>query len=152
MPSITEPNPVMEEILQSCPNFTQLKIMGPFDMIIATSLAAYLPHLKALSLRCSLVQKEALLFILDKLPKLEVLNISHCVFVEILEFPVSRNFIRSVDPSIITKAGRIRKFLFCPVASVCAMCERARADEGLMRWYKYEKGLWKEDEWRCFAI
>ncbi|KAI8539354.1 hypothetical protein RHMOL_Rhmol09G0176000 [Rhododendron molle] len=29
----------------------------------------------------------------------------------------------------------------------CVMCQRARSDERLMRWYKYEEGLWKIDEW-----
>ncbi|KAI7743768.1 hypothetical protein M8C21_027286 [Ambrosia artemisiifolia] len=46
--------------------------------------------------------------------------------------PAPRKMLKELDESILEKASRIR--------------ERTRLDEGYLRWYKYEEGLWKEDE------
>ncbi|XP_031394860.1 F-box/LRR-repeat protein At3g48880 isoform X2 [Punica granatum] len=151
MPSITEPSYVMEEISLSCQNFSQLKIMGPFGMIFASSLTTYLPGLKVLSLQFSLVYKDALVHILDDLPQLEVLNISHCVLLEINPPPFPRRIIKHTHPVILSKASRLREFYYC-TNEFCIMCQRARNDEGLMRWYKYEEGLWKSDAVKCLAL
>ena len=56
--------------------------MGPFHINIASSLATFLPKLKVLSLRCSMLYKDALILNLDRLQHLEVLNMSHCFLVE----------------------------------------------------------------------
>ncbi|GJX23097.1 F-box/LRR-repeat protein-like protein [Tanacetum coccineum] len=151
MPSISNPFYIMEGISKNCKNFSQLKIMGPCDMLFAHALASWLPNLKVLSLRCTMLLKDALLIILDGLKHLEVLNISHCLIVEVPPAPAPKKVLKELDVEIIRKACHIREFITCMDGS-CVMCKRTRLDEGLMRWYKYEEGLWKEDEVRSLAI
>ncbi|XP_009783900.1 F-box/LRR-repeat protein At3g48880 isoform X2 [Nicotiana sylvestris] len=150
MPSIANPPYVMEEIARNCKKFAELKIMGPCDILFASTLVAFLPNLKVLSVRCTVLSKGALVIILEGLKKLEVLNISHCLITEV---PPSspRKVLTKLDESILEKASRLRKFLTC-MSDSCIMCQRTRNDEGLMRWYKYEEDLWKVDEVRSLAI
>ncbi|XVE64208.1 hypothetical protein DITRI_Ditri07aG0083100 [Diplodiscus trichospermus] len=145
MPSIANPPYLMEEIANNCKNFSELKVMGPFDNFFAATIINYLPKIKVLSLRCSMLVKDALISILDDLQNLEVLNISHCLLIEIPPLPAPRKIMGELDQSILEKASRLRKFVTCMKDS-CIMCQRTRNDEGLMRWYKYEEGLWKADE------
>lgn len=151
MPRIANPPYLMEQISKNCKNFNKLKIMGHFDVFFASTLAKYLPKLKVLSLRCSAVYKDALITILDSLQHLEVLNISHCIFIEVLPPPASKKVVRELDESIRNRASHLREFLTCTDDS-CIMCQRTRNDDGLMRWYKYEEGLWKADEVSSLAL
>jgi hypothetical protein len=151
MPGIANPPYLMEEISKNCKNFRELKVMGPCDIFFASTLATYLPTLKVLSLRCSTLLKDALIIVLDNLLHLEVLNISHCVLIEILPPPAPKKVVKEIDQSIREKASRIREFLTCMTDS-CTMCQRTKNDEGLMRWYKYEEGLWKADEVSTLAL
>ncbi|EEF51408.1 conserved hypothetical protein [Ricinus communis] len=151
MPSIANPPYLIEEIANNCRNFSELKIMGPFEIFFASTLAAYLPKLRVLSLRCSMLIKDALILILDSLQSLEVLNISHCLLIEVPAPPAPKRIIRELDHTILEKASRLREFLTCMDES-CIMCQRTKSDEGLMRWYKYEEGLWKTDEVRSLAL
>ncbi|KAM1054610.1 hypothetical protein ACFX2I_001941 [Malus domestica] len=144
MPSIANPPYLLEEIKRNCKNFSELKIMGPCDMFFASTLVEHLPQLKVLSLRCTTLLKDVLIFILDHLEHLEVLNISHCRLIEIPPPPATRRLVRNLDPLILEKASRLQRFLTCMQDS-CVMCQRTKNDEGIMRWYNYE-GLWKEDE------
>ncbi|XP_073306364.1 F-box/LRR-repeat protein At3g48880-like [Primulina huaijiensis] len=151
MPSISNPPVLMEEISENCKNFSELKIMGPFDVCFASTLVAFLPKLKVLSLRCSMILKDALVIILDGLKGLEVLNISHCLLVDVPPPPARRNVLRKLDSTILERTGKLKKFISCMNDS-CVMCQRTKNDEGLMRWYKYEEDLWKVDEVRSLAI
>lgn len=151
MPKIANPPYLMEEISKNCKNFNKLKIMGPFEVLFASTLAAFLPKLKVLSLRCSVVYKDALIIILDGLQHLEVLNISHCLLIEVLPPRASKRVVREIDESIRRRASRLREFLTCMKDS-CIMCQRTKNDEGHMRWYKYEEGLWKADEVSSLAL
>ncbi|KAK3039282.1 hypothetical protein RJ639_027986 [Escallonia herrerae] len=151
MPSIANPPYLMEEIAKNCKKFSELKIMGPCNIFFASTLATYLPNLKVLSLRCSMLFKDALIIILDSLQQLEVLNISHCLLIEVPQPPARHTVLKALDDSILEKASRLREFLTC-MDDTCIMCQRTRHDEGLMRWYKYEEGLWKVDEVRSLAI
>lgn len=148
MPSIASPPYLMEEISRSCKNFSELKIMGPCDVNFASSLATFLPNLKVLSIRCSVLLREALIIILEDLHGLEVLNISHCLLVD---SPTPRKVLKGFDKSILEKASRLKKFVTCMTDS-CTMCERTKNDEGLIRWYKYEEDLWRVDEVSSLAI
>ncbi|KAL4281937.1 hypothetical protein GQ457_03G013540 [Hibiscus cannabinus] len=145
MPSIANPPYLLEEIANNCKNFSELKVMGPFDNFFAATIIMYLPNIRVLSLRCSMLVKDTLISILDDLRNLEVLNISHCLLIEIPPPPAPRRIMRELDQSILEKASRLREFLTCMNDS-CSMCQRTRNDEGLMRWYKYEEGVWKADE------
>ncbi|XP_055826983.1 F-box/LRR-repeat protein At3g48880-like [Solanum dulcamara] len=150
MPSIANPPFVMEEIARSCKNFAELKIMGPCDMLFASALVSFLPNLKVLSVRCTVLSKTVLVTILDGLKKLEVLNISHCVITEDPP-PAPKKILAKLDESVLEKVSRLHKFLTC-MSDSCIMCQRTRNDEGLMRWYKYEEDIWKMDEVRSLAI
>lgn len=145
MPSISNPYHVMEEISRSCKKFSELKVMGPCDVYFASTLAEFLPNLKVLSIRCSVLFKEALIMLLDRLPGLEVLNISHCLVVDAPPLPAPKRALRALDKSILDRARRLKKFVTC-MSESCIMCQRTRNDEGLIRWYKYEEDLWREDE------
>ncbi|KAL6531321.1 hypothetical protein OROHE_014390 [Orobanche hederae] len=145
MPSISNPPYLIEEISNSCKKFAELKIMGPCDMLFASTLATYLPNLKVLSLRCSMLFKDALTIILDNLKGLEVLNISHCLVVEVPPHPAPRRVLSELDSSTRDKASRLKTFLTC-MSNACIMCQRTRNDEGLIRWYKYEEDFWRVDE------
>lgn len=151
MPSIANPPYLMEEIAQNCRNFRELKIMGPFDLLFASTLNMYLPKLKVLSLRCTTLNRDALILILDGLQNLEVLNISHCLLIDVPLAPAPKKIIKKLDRTILQKAARLRKFLTCMEDS-CIMCQRTKNDEGIMRWYKYEEGLWKDDEVSSLAL
>lgn len=152
MPSIGTPRYVMEEIFRNCKKFAELKIMGSFNVTCANSIVQFLPNLKVLSLRCSMVIKEALFIILDGLEHLEVLNISHCHIVDFPPPPARKRIIlKEIDDSILHKASRLRQFFAC-LNDSCIMCQRSRADEGLMRWYRYEENAWKEDEVQSLAL
>ncbi|KAL6581529.1 hypothetical protein OROMI_007452 [Orobanche minor] len=145
MPSISNPPYLIEEISNSCNKFAELKIMGPCDMLFASTLATYLPNLKVLSLRCSMLFKDALTIILDNLKGLEVLNISHCLVIEVSPHPAPRRVLSELDSSTRDKASRLKTFLTC-MSNACIMCQRTRNDEGLIRWYKYEEDFWRVDE------
>ncbi|PWA41230.1 F-box/LRR-repeat protein [Artemisia annua] len=150
MPSIANPPYLMEAISQHCKNFSELKILGPCDMLFVQTLIRCVPNLKVLSIRCSILNIEALQLILDDLKNLEVLNISHCFIVEVLPPPATRRVIEKLDSTIMEKGKRLREFYTC-LDDSCIMCQRSKADEGLMRWYKYD-GLWKEDEVKSLAV
>lgn len=152
MPWIAHPPYIMEEISRNCKNFTQLKVMGSFDMNFALAIAANIPKLKVLSVRCSMLMKEALLYILDVMEDLEVLNISHCFLLEgrSTTFPGSR-MVKELEESILCKTSRLREFLYCQSSS-CITCQRMILDEGLMRWWKYEDWFWRLDEVNCLAL
>ncbi|KAA8533743.1 hypothetical protein F0562_031260 [Nyssa sinensis] len=151
MPSIANPPYLMEEIAKNCKNFSELKIMGPFDIFFASTLVTFLPNLKVLSLRCSMLFKDALIIILDGLQHLEVLNISHCHLIGVPLHPSLRKILKELDESILQRASRLRKFFTCMEDS-CIMCQRTRNDEGLMRRYKYEEGHWKAGEVQSLAL
>ncbi|XP_059667060.1 F-box/LRR-repeat protein At3g48880 [Cornus florida] len=151
MPSIANPPYLMEEISKNCKKFSELKIMGPCDILFASTLTAFLPNLKVLSLRCSMLLKDALIIILDGLQHLEVLNISHCLLIEVPPPPAPKKVFKELDESILRRASRLRQFLTCNDDS-CMACQRTRNDEGLLRWYRYGELFWKADEVRSLAL
>ncbi|XP_004234380.1 F-box/LRR-repeat protein At3g48880 [Solanum lycopersicum] len=150
MPSLEEPAYVIEKIGRSCKKISELKIMDPCDVLLASALVAFLPNLKVLSVRCTELPKYALVILLEGLKKLKVLNISHCIITEDLPPPAPMKILTELDESILKKASRLDKFLTCMSGS-CIMCQRTRNDEGSMRWYKYAD-LWKVDEVTSLAI
>ncbi|WJX20786.1 hypothetical protein P8452_10286 [Trifolium repens] len=152
MPSIRNPAYVFYTISMHCKNFRELKVMGCVDLHFVSLLTKYLPNLKVLSLRCLGLSKEALNFILDEFKHLEVLNISHSCYVEPCQDPYDGyKYIGDIDPTIIEKTSRLREFHMCMKES-CIMCKRTRDDDGYPRWYKYEEGIWKEDEVSSLAL
>ncbi|KAL4575798.1 hypothetical protein LXL04_011884 [Taraxacum kok-saghyz] len=149
MPSIANPPYFMEEISKHCKKFSELKIMGPCDILCIQTLIRCVPNLKVLSLRVSIVYKDALLLILNGLKNLQVLNISHSL---IIDAPATRTLVTELDDIILQKASRLKQFLRCMDDESCVMCQRMKLDEGLVRWYKYEEGLWKEDEVKSLVV
>ena len=145
MPTILNPPYIMKEISKSCKNFNQLKIMGSFDIDFAVSIHANLPRLKVLSVRCSRLSKEALVFVLERMENLEILNISHCLIVE-GQISSSKRIVREMEVTILAMASRLREFIYCLDPLLCMSCMRMSEDEGLMRWYKYEDWFWRMDE------
>lgn len=145
MPTVAHPHYVMDEISGNCKNFSSLKIMGTFDILFASAISSYVPKLKVLSLRCSILTREALLFVLNCMENLEVLNISHCMLVEGLNFAGRKHIIREFDGTLMEKASRLREFHHC-MNSSCLTCRRMNRDEGLVRWYRYEGWFWRQDE------
>ncbi|KAG2329593.1 hypothetical protein Bca52824_000773 [Brassica carinata] len=77
----------------------------------------------------------ALIKILDGLPDLEVLDVSHSYLVEFSGWQPQQK-----------KASRLKRFLTCMEHETCVMCQRTENDEGVVSWYKYEEDEWKVDE------
>ncbi|KAL6123250.1 hypothetical protein ACLB2K_075772 [Fragaria x ananassa] len=141
---------LIHEISNNCKNLRELKLMTASDSQIDSIVTAS-PKLKVLSLRCSNVSQERLFAILDRLRDLEVLNISHCRVME--DRPYGRRVLSELDPLILKASCRLKKFMTCmPFGRSCIMCDRARNDEGYMKWYKYEPELWKQDEVHSLAL
>ncbi|KAM7272534.1 hypothetical protein ACFE04_027197 [Oxalis oulophora] len=145
MASIANPSHFMQEISYNCTNLRELKVMGPVDHAFAATLSSYVPELKVLSVRCTTLLREVLIFLLDEIRNLEVLNISHCLLIDVPPPPAPKKLMKQLDQTILQKASRLRKFLTC-IDDSCIMCQRTRTDEGFMRWYKYEENIWKNDE------
>lgn len=146
MPSIKDPGYILEEIAINCNNFSQLKIMGTFDIAFARNIYIFIPKLKVLSLRCSPLYREAVDLILDNLECLEVLNISHCLFVEKLQYPLPpRRLSKEIHEDTVKKASRLSDFFTCQ-EKPCVLCKLMIIDDGYIRWYKCEEGMWRKDE------
>ncbi|XP_031280204.1 F-box/LRR-repeat protein At3g48880-like [Pistacia vera] len=129
MPSIVNMPYLIQEIALNCKNFSELKVMGLFDIIFASTIAKFLPNLKILSLRCSVMVKDALMLILDDLPNLEVLNISYCLLIEgpLLPPLTPEKIIKKLDKIILQKATRLCEFLTCTEhSSSCASILKVR--------------------------
>ncbi|CAH2044222.1 unnamed protein product [Thlaspi arvense] len=147
MPSIPHPYVVFSAIAMNCKNFRELKVMGPIDLSFVEVLVYLLPNLNVISLRCTSIYRDALVTILDKLKRLQVLNISHSyLLVQRYEPKQETIIVRELDETIMNKASKLKRFITCMEHDTCVMCQRTEKDEGIMRWYKYEEGLWKADE------
>ncbi|XP_055826256.1 F-box/LRR-repeat protein At3g48880-like [Solanum dulcamara] len=133
MPSIEKPADVIKKIARNCKKFSELKIMGPCEMLFASTLVSFLPNLEVLSVRCTVLCKPALVIILEGLKKLKVLNISHCIITEDPP-PTPMKILTKLDKSILEEASRLHKFLTFMNDSYITW-QRTRNDEGLMRWY-----------------
>ncbi|CAK7335494.1 unnamed protein product [Dovyalis caffra] len=150
LPSNYCPNRVIEVVGANCSNLTELKLMSPYDHDFATTLFIYIPNLKILSLRCSLLHKNALNITL-MLFDLEELNISHSIIVDTYQTrnPISLHWER--DSVTEEKTSQLKNFFACQ-NDACIMCMRAYKDLGRLKWHKYEEGLWRNDEVSSLAI
>ncbi|CAA7023408.1 unnamed protein product [Microthlaspi erraticum] len=139
MPSMIEPENLFPSIKKNCKNLRELKVMGTIDLCFVKNLVKHLQQVKVLSLRCNSIHQDALLALFDGMKDLEVLNVCHCyIFVPEGTFP---------DWSkILEKASQLKRVMSCFNPQTCDMCRRACEDEGMVRWYKCEEGLWKADE------
>ncbi|KAG5616908.1 hypothetical protein H5410_016732 [Solanum commersonii] len=104
--SLEEPTYIIKKIGRSCKKLSELKIMGPCDMLLASTLVSFLPNLKVLSVRCTELPKPALVILLKGLKQLKVLNISHCIITEDLPPPAPMKILTELDESILEKASR----------------------------------------------
>ncbi|XP_050229534.1 F-box/LRR-repeat protein At3g48880-like [Mercurialis annua] len=148
--SLTLPcNYFPENILQTigvyCTKLTELKVMSPFDHDFANTLFIYLPKLKVLSLRCTMVHKDALRLAFMLFDDLKVLNISHSLLVDLFPYEIPTMFRLEDDASMAEQASRLTTFLSCQ-STACVMCQRVYNDAGRPNWQEYQEGLWREDE------
>lgn len=141
---IGHPSDIMEAIGKHCKNFSELKIMCPLDLDFAIAITTFLPKLRVLSLRCSILTKVALVHIINSLENLEVLNLSHC-FIEYVHSLEVVSVLEGLDTSVIEKASRIRKFIYCQDRS-CAMCQNRTDNEESLTWPVYDKEFLRMDE------
>ncbi|PON62818.1 LRR domain containing protein [Parasponia andersonii] len=125
-------------------NFCELKIMCPFDIDFAHSIVSQSP-LKVLSLRCAVVFKEALLYLLENLKHLEVLNLTHCLLVSDTQEAGFLEVYREIDEEISENVSHLKQLLTCKKIS-CSMCKIAVDQEDFLRWYDYDEGNWRVDE------
>ncbi|XP_070660690.1 F-box/LRR-repeat protein At3g48880-like [Malus domestica] len=116
---------LLEQISSNCKNFSELKLMGTCDRGFASTLVAYLPKLKVLSLRCTKFTSSDLHIILNDLKQLQVLNISHCFWVQI-------NWI------ILDKASRLQSFITCMQFDRCIVCRVCHQRDKEDRWHEDE--------------
>lgn len=57
-----------------------------------------------------------------------------------------------LDPFTLNTASRLQRFITCTQLDHCIMCQRIRGDLGIIKWYKYEEGLWKQDEVNSLSL
>ena len=146
VPCVYAPCSMMKAIGCYCKNFTELKLMCPFDYDFAKAIVLHTPQLKILSLRCTIVFKEALIYLLQNLQHLEVLNLSHCIMVSYISQEDGYLMVyRHVYDEIIAHASHLKDFLFCNIMS-CPMCSITVNQEGFLKWYDLEQGNWRIDE------
>lgn len=116
---------LLEQISSNCKNFSELKLMGTCHHGFASTLVAYLPKLKVLSLRCTKFTSSDLHTVLDDLKQLQVLNISHCFWIKI-------NWI------ILDKASRLQSFITCMQSDRCIVCRVCYQRDKEDRWHEDE--------------
>ncbi|KAM2504435.1 hypothetical protein PS1_038357 [Malus domestica] len=129
-------------------NISQLKVMCPskFDLVCARAIVAYNPKLKILSLQCTTVHKKTLVFIMSEMEELEVLNVSHCTFIDDFERPKYSYRFEKPGESIVAQASRLKEFLVCP-RQLCDMCAGGVVDdEEVSIWHRFEKEIWRKDK------
>ncbi|RXH95489.1 hypothetical protein DVH24_007989 [Malus domestica] len=141
------PFQIMKLVGSYC-NISQLKVMCPskFDVVCARAIVTYNPKLKILSLQCTTVHKKTLVFIMSEMEELEVLNVSHCTFIDDFERPKYSYRFEQLGESIVAQASRLKEFLVCP-RQLCDMCAGGVVDdEEVSIWHRFEKEIWLKDK------
>ncbi|KAB2632680.1 F-box/LRR-repeat protein [Pyrus ussuriensis x Pyrus communis] len=141
------PFQIMKLVGSYC-NISQLKVMCPskFDVVCARAIVAYTPKLKILSLQCTTVHKTALVFIMNEMKDLEILNVSHCTFIDDSERPRYSYGFEQLGESIVAQVSRLKEFLVCP-RQHCDMCACGVVDgEEASIWHRFEKEIWRKDK------
>ncbi|KAK7837810.1 f-box/lrr-repeat protein [Quercus suber] len=145
VPSVIAPFKIMEAIGSYCKSFSELKLQCFFNLNFAVPLTKNVPKLKVLSLRGTMVHNQAMIFILDNFKHLEVLNMCHCQMKEVYQYEVGFTLYREIDPPIIEKSSRLKKFLTCQ-RDTCNMCKWRPYNERVLDWAEFELKCWREDE------
>ena len=145
VPSIIAPFKIMEAIGSYCKSFSELKLQSFFNLDFAVPLTKNVPKLKVLSLRGTMVHNQAMIYILDNFKHLEVLNMCHCQMKEVYQYEVGFTLYREIDPPIIEKSSRLKKFLTCQ-RDTCNMCKWRPYNERVLDWAEFEQRCWREDE------
>ncbi|KAL3512664.1 hypothetical protein ACH5RR_025381 [Cinchona calisaya] len=116
------PYTMIKLIGKNLKNLSNLKIVFDyFDKSCATAILRFLPKLKALSLKGSVVERKAVEMILDNLNNLEELNLSHC-FIDVTRYyPQYLHIMDPIYKTITRKASRLKKFYVCRRYN-CVMC------------------------------
>lgn len=137
---------MMKLIGKNLKNLLNLKILFQhLDKKCATIIVRYLPKLKTLSLKGSIIQREAIELILDNLEDLEELNLTHCYMDVRGNYPQYVQIVHPIYETIIQKASRLKKFYVCRTYN-CVICNREYypPERALLRWQE----LWRTDEIR----
>ncbi|KAJ7952346.1 F-box/LRR-repeat protein [Quillaja saponaria] len=148
VPCVICPYYMVEAIGKSCRNFYQLKVLCPFDMEFAEALIKHIPKLKILSLRCSLVYTEAINRILKSLEHLEVLNLSHSIFVGEPDQGAETRMQTQKDCDIaaLLDVSRLKRVITCK-REACLLCKHKLDDFHVGGWCcKFQEAIWREDE------
>ncbi|PON86440.1 F-box domain containing protein [Trema orientale] len=151
VPCVYAPCSMMRAIGAFCKNFSELKIMCPLDIDFAHAIVVNTPNLKVLSLRCTVVFREALQFLLLNMEHLEVLNLTHCLVVSYSRRAGYLVVYREIDEDIIENASNLKKFLTCKKTS-CSMCKVVANQVGFLKWYNCEERNWRMDEVPSLAV
>ena len=141
------PAQIMEVIGKHCNKLSEMKLMCTFHEDYAEAVAAYIPNLKVLSLRCSEVSRGALLHILKEMKHLLVLNVSHSYIVDRYPTPDRRIVVlRELDQQVLEAASRLERFIYCRSRLYCNTCRLQLSLNGVLMWCRYEEGVWRKDE------
>ncbi|XP_062028893.1 F-box/LRR-repeat protein At3g48880-like [Rosa rugosa] len=138
---------VLPVIGKHCNKFAEMKLMCDFYEEYAEAVAAYIPNLKVLSLRCAEVSRGAVLHILNEMNHLQVLNLSHSYIVDHAPTP-NRCIVvlRELDQMVIEAASWLKKFLFSRSRLYCNICRLQLSMNGVLMRCRYEERVWRMDE------
>ncbi|XP_010540769.1 PREDICTED: F-box/LRR-repeat protein At3g48880 [Tarenaya hassleriana] len=137
---------------QNCKNLANLKLMSPLTVELAKSIVDALPNLKSLSLRCSIVYKEAVTVILIRHLRLKNLNLSHCIFRDIPQVNNTVRYYKEPNRTVVRRAKmNLEKFLVCSKDD-CEICSSLFPFAGTDPDFNYREEIWREDELEEFAF
>ncbi|RXH76973.1 hypothetical protein DVH24_019861 [Malus domestica] len=100
-------------IMLRTPGLKQLLCSFKFNAVRERGVVAYTPKLK--------VRIKALICILSEMQYLEVVNVSHCTFLEDSEYSGYSYICEQLGESIIAQASQLKEFLVCP-GQLCDKC------------------------------
>ncbi|XP_004300769.1 PREDICTED: F-box/LRR-repeat protein At3g48880-like [Fragaria vesca subsp. vesca] len=139
------PVEIMEVIGKHCKKFSAMKLMCNFYENHAEAVAAYLPNLKVLSLRCA--DKGAVLHILKEMKHLQVLNLSHSYIVNHSPTLDRRMVVlRELDLQVTEPASRLERFIYCRSRLYCNTCRLQLSLNRVLIRCRYEERVWRMDE------
>ncbi|KAL1214812.1 putative F-box protein [Cardamine amara subsp. amara] len=129
---------------ENCRNLTNLKYLGTFQVYYSKEIVCYLQSIKRLSLRCSSVSIEAVLWLMKRLENLTILNLSHCKELYMSSgMDMNPRTIHDYNDYLVQAATqKLEKLIICPQYN-CKVCKDG--PNGFEPHLSFQKH-WRNDE------
>lgn len=141
----------LQAIGNNCRNLTNTKFIVVLDKYVASNIICYLPILEKISFQYSSVSREAAISLIIGHPKLKILNLSHCLFMQ-LDVNGKTNILSNMKPKEeLVKIGteKLEKFIVC--CSDCPICPDVWKYTINQRFTLDSRNFWKK-HWKSDEI